>query len=111
MALWSQQRVFDKLVALLESQGRLDEYRPRIEAQYGKIAVLAFEAGDFAVARDCLARGGKGAARAARSGSLAGRLLAAAVGVERKHRITRVLRRWRGALRGPRPRGGERARG
>ncbi|MFL5538862.1 MAG: glycosyltransferase family 2 protein [Longimicrobiaceae bacterium] len=109
-ALRSQLRVFDKLAALLEAQGRLEGYRAPIEAQYGKIAVLAFEAGDFGVARDCLARGGRGAVRVARSGTLAGRLLAAAVGLERKHRITRTLRRWRAALRGADAGGGGGAR-
>jgi hypothetical protein len=99
-ALWSQVRVFDKLVALLASQGRLDAYRPLIEVQYGHVANHAFAAGDFAVARECLARGGTGAARVTRSGTLAGRLLAAALGVERKQRVARVLRGWRAALRG-----------
>jgi len=110
-ALRSHLRVYDKLAALLESQGRLERYRPLIEAHYGKIAVHAFEAGNFAVARDCLARGGGGAAKVARSGTLAGRLLSAAVGLERKHRITRVLRGWQAALRTPGARGGERAHG
>ena len=100
VGLRSQVRVLDKLVALLASQGRLDAYRPLIEVQYGHVANHAFAAGDFAVARECLARGGSGAARVVRSGTLAGRLLAAALGVERKQRIARVLRGWRAALRG-----------
>jgi len=105
-ALWSQVRVFDKLAALLASQGRLEGYRPLLEVQYGHVANHAFEVGNFAVARECLARGGKGAAEVARSGTLAGRLLAAALGPERKHRVTRVLRGWRAALRRAVGRGG-----
>ncbi|MFL5386670.1 MAG: glycosyltransferase [Longimicrobiaceae bacterium] len=104
--LRSQVRVLDKLVALLDAQGRLDEYLPLIEVQYGHIANHAFQVGDFAVARECMARGGKGVAKVVRSGTLAGRLLTAAVGLERKQRIIRALRRWRASLRGDGPRGG-----
>ena len=103
-------RVLDKLVARLASQGRLDEYLPLIEVQYGHVASHAFLVGDFAVARDCLARGGRGAAGVVRSATVAGRLLAAALGPERKHRVTRVLRGWRAALRRAAGRGGEAAR-
>ncbi|MFL5538317.1 MAG: glycosyltransferase [Longimicrobiaceae bacterium] len=104
--LRSQVRVLDKLVGLLEARGRLDAYRPLIEVQYGHIANHAFQVGNFAVARECLARGGRGAEKVVRSGTLAGRLLTAVVGLERKHRVTRVLRRWRAALRTPGARGG-----
>jgi glycosyltransferase involved in cell wall biosynthesis len=104
--LRSQLRVLDKLVALLESQGRLDEYRPLVEVQYGHVANHAFPVGDFAVARECLARGGRGAAGVVRSSTLAGRLLTAALGLERKQRIIRRLRRWRASLRGTASRGG-----
>ncbi|HVG44500.1 MAG TPA: glycosyltransferase family 2 protein [Longimicrobium sp.] len=100
VGLRSEVRVLDKLVALLARQGRLDAYRPLIEVQYGHVANHAFQVGDFAVARHCLARGGRGAARVTRSSTLAGRLLAAALGVERKQRIAHVLRGWRAALRG-----------
>src|SRR4051794_9541572 len=65
--LRSQLRVLDKLVALLESQGPLEEYRPLVEVQYGHVANHAFQVGDFAVARECLARGGRGAAMVVRS--------------------------------------------
>ena len=99
-ALRSQVRVLDKLSALLASQDRLEPYRALIEVQYGRIAMHAFEVGNWAVARECLARGGRGAAEGTRSAALAGRLLTAVVGIERKYRITRVLRGWRAALRG-----------
>jgi len=105
-ALRSQVRVFDKLVALLASRGRLDAYLPLIEVQYGNIANHAFSVGDFAVARECLARGGRGAAGVVRSATVAGRLLSAALGPERKHRVTWILRRWRAALRHVVGRGG-----
>ncbi|MFL5538861.1 MAG: glycosyltransferase family 2 protein [Longimicrobiaceae bacterium] len=104
--LRSQVRVLDKLSSLLEARGRLDEYRPLVEVQYGHVANHAFQVGDFAVARECLARGGGGAAEVVRSGTLAGRLLTAVAGLERKQRITLALRRWRAALRGGGPRGG-----
>ena len=100
VGLRSEVRVLDKLVALLARQGRLDAYRPLIEVQYGHVANHAFQVGDFAVARHCLARGGSGAARVTRSSTLAGRLLTATLGLERKQRVTRLLRGWRAALRG-----------
>jgi len=104
--LRSEARVLDKLVPLLEAQGRLDAYRPLIEARYGHVANHAFHVGNLAVARECLARGGQGAAEVVRSTTLAGRLLTAAVGLERKQRIVRALRRWGASLRGGGPRGG-----
>jgi O-antigen biosynthesis protein len=99
VGLRSQQRVLDKLVALLASQGRLDAYRALIEVQYGYIARHALEVGDFAVADDCLTRGGSGAARVTRSRTRAGRLLTAVLGLKGKHRVTRLIRGWRTALR------------
>lgn len=98
-ALWSQARVFDKLTGQLDRQGRLAGYRALIETQYGNIALHALTVGEHEVARACLERGGAGAMEVVRPRSLKGRLLAAALGLHGKYRVTRTLRRWRAALR------------
>ncbi|HEX6747225.1 MAG TPA: glycosyltransferase [Longimicrobium sp.] len=95
-ALRSQMRVFDKLAEQLSAQGRLEEYRELLEMQYGAIALQAFEAGRAAIARECLARGGAGAARRVRSGTRLGRLATRVLGLERKVRLAAAVRRLRG---------------
>jgi hypothetical protein len=91
-------RVMDKIGDALAAQGRLDGYRELLARHYAHIAEDAFLGSHFAVAHECLAKGGEPAARRLRSATLAGRTLTALLGLERKHRVTATIRRWRAAL-------------
>lgn len=88
--LRSRIRVFEKLTAELERQGRLSGYGEPLGTAYYRLAILGFQT-EPELARECLRRGRALAGRPAVSRTWAGRWLTRLVGIERKERIAGML--------------------
>jgi glycosyltransferase involved in cell wall biosynthesis len=90
----SQMRVFEKLEAELERQGRLPHYAIPIGLAYYRLVSRGFQQGLHGLARECLRRGKSLAGPRVVSRTLAGRLLTRLLGVERTEKIAAVLARF-----------------
>jgi glycosyltransferase involved in cell wall biosynthesis len=105
----SQMRVLDKVAAVLERQGRTEAFRRPLGLAYHRLALLAFQREQPALARRCQRAGERYVGQSDFSPTRLGRLLTRAVGLERKERLALWLaargvltprRRKLGALRG-----------
>ncbi len=92
--LRSQVRVLDKLRALLEGEGRTDAFAEALGTAYQHAALLGFQSGHLALARECLRTGRALAGRRIVSPKPVGRALEMVFGLERKERLVQALARY-----------------
>jgi GT2 family glycosyltransferase len=91
--LLSRARVYDKLAVQLERQGRLTDYAGSLGLAYHRVAHDAYNCGLAMLGRDFQRRGEHLVGRRVISGTAAGRLLAAVVGMDAKERVVQWLAR------------------
>ena len=91
--LESQVRVLDRLSTILRAQQRVEAFAPSLAKGYYMVALLGFQNGHVAVARQCLLKGRRLSGRWLVSATRAGRLLEWALGLEHKERLVQALGR------------------
>lgn len=89
----SQLRVLGRIVEALEADGRLPAYAPALGDAYHRVALMGFQHGHVALARECARLGEELAGRRPVSRTAMGRLLAWTLGVERKEKLVGLLAR------------------
>jgi glycosyltransferase involved in cell wall biosynthesis len=91
--LRSRGRVYDKLAAELERQGRFAEYADSLGLAYHRVAHHAYTCGFAGLGHEYQRRGEWLVGRCAVSGTAAGRLLTAIIGMDAKERLIQWLAR------------------
>lgn len=89
--LQSQIRVLDRLAALLRSQGRLPAFSRALGHAYHAVALMGFQNGHDALARQALAQGRTLGGTSVVSTTAPGRALERVLGLERKERVAQWL--------------------
>ncbi|HEY7768428.1 glycosyltransferase family A protein [Longimicrobium sp.] len=89
--LQSQIRVLDRLVSMLEAQGRLPLFARSLSRSYHAVAMQGFQNGHWELGREWLGKGRALARSPAVSATPAGRALERVLGMERKERLVQRL--------------------
>ena len=100
----SGMRVLEKLVARLEANGEVADYRVSLAIGYQRLALTAFHFGHIDLARECQRRGRSFGGTRIVSPTKVGRVLERLVGLEAKERVAALAARFRIATVGRRTR-------